>query len=249
VRKIHLQIHFRPQNGQLKLPIHYNYILQAAIYNSIDEEMAAFLHNKGYAFEKRVFKMFSFSQLRGLYALDKNNGKILFRNEISLTITSPLEEFCQSLVNVLLTRGSMRLGSSEVQMEKVYAEKLRIQGEAAKVLVLSPIVLYSTLLRPDGRKYTCYFQPGDPDYNELLDKNLRKKFQSFYGNKPPAGKISADPLGNQRMHIVNYRNTIIKGYSGKLALSGPQPLLQLAVDAGLGGKNSQGFGCVKPLQN
>lgn len=231
----------------MQLPIHYNHIVQAAIYSSIDDGMAAFLHNKGYTFEKRVFKMFSFSQLNGHYILDKNNGKIFFRDEISLTITSPLKEFCQSLVNVLLSRGSMRLGLSEVQMEKVYAEKLRIQGDAAKILVLSPVVLYSTLLRPEGRKYTCYYQPGDPDYNELLDKNLRKKFQSFYGNEPPVGKVSAAPLGRQRMHIVNYRNTIIKGYSGKLTLTGPQPLLQLAVDAGLGGKNSQGFGCIKPL--
>lgn len=231
----------------MQLPIHYNHIVQAAIYNSIDDELAAFLHNKGYTFEKRSFKMFSFSQLRGQYILDKNIGKINFRNEVNLTVTSPLDEFCQSLVNVLLSRGFMRLGSSEVQMEKVYAEKLRIQGESAKIMVLSPVVFYSTLLRPDGRKYTCYYQPGDPDYNELLDKNLRKKFQSFYGDEPPAGKVSAVPLGNQRMHIVNYRNTIIKGYSGKLALSGPQPLLQLAVDAGLGGKNSQGFGCIKPL--
>ncbi len=248
MRIIHLQIHFSAQNGQLQLPIHYNHVVQAAIYNSIDNELATFLHNKGYIFEKRVFKMFSFSQLRGSYILDKNNGKISFCNEISLRITSPLDEFCQSLVNILLTRGSMRLGSSDVKIEKVYAEKLHVKGEAAKVLTLSPVVLYSTLLRPEGTKYTCYYQPGDPDYNELLDKNLRKKFQSFYGEEPPAGKVRAVPLGSQRMHIVNYRNTIIKGYSGKLALSGPQPLLQLAVDAGLGGKNSQGFGCFKPLQ-
>ncbi|HHU75914.1 MAG TPA: CRISPR-associated endoribonuclease Cas6 [Firmicutes bacterium] len=244
---MHLQIYFRSQNGQLQLPIHYNHILQAALYNSISEELAAFLHNKGFVYEKRVFKMFSFSKLNGPYIFDKRNKRITFRDEISLTISSPLDEFYQSLANVLLSRGSMRLGYAEVQMEKVYAQKYHIQEDRIKVQALSPIVFYSTMIRPDGRKYTVYFQPGDPDYNDLLDKNLRKKFQSFYGKEPPDGKVSVVPLGNQRMHIVNYRNTIIKGYSGKLELSGPQPLLQLAVDAGLGGKNSQGFGCVRPV--
>jgi len=32
-----------------------------------------------------------------------------------------------------------------------------------------------------------------------------------------------------------------------LQLQGPQALLQLALDAGLGSKNSMGFGCVEPV--
>ncbi len=51
----------------------------------------------------------------------------------------------------------------------------------------------------------------------------------------------------QRMKIINYKDTIIKGYTGKLRLSGPKELLQLAVDGGIGSKNSQGFGCVEVI--
>lgn len=226
------------------MPIHYNHIVQAAIYHSIDVKLAAFLHEKGFQDGKRAFKMFAFSLLRGPYTIDKYNHSIKFTGEIQLTLSSPVDEFCQSLVNTLLTRGHIRLGEGEVIVEKVFAQKLPVEKEAVSILTLSPVVLYSTLLRPDGRKYTCYFQAGDPDYQKLLNSNLQNKYRAFYGTEPPTGEIQVKPLGRQRMNIVNYKGTVIKGYSGKLLLNGPVPLLQLAVDAGLGGKNSQGFGCV-----
>ncbi|MFZ3132612.1 MAG: CRISPR-associated endoribonuclease Cas6 [Desulfosporosinus sp.] len=40
---------------------------------------------------------------------------------------------------------------------------------------------------------------------------------------------------------------MIKGYSGMMELSGPSQLLQVAIDAGLGSKNSQGCGCLEMM--
>lgn len=226
------------------LPIHYNSIVQAAIYNTIDRDLATFLHEKGYVDGNRTFKMFAFSRLRGLFAIDKNKKSIRFKNAIKLTISSPMEQFCQSLANNLLAKGWLRLGKVETTVEKVYVQKQKVAKEKVFVKTLSPAVLYSTLLRPDGRKYTCYFQPGETDYDNLLTSNLQKKYRAFYQTEPPSGEVRAKALGRQRMNIINFKGTIIKGYSGKLLLTGPIPLLQLAVDSGLGGKNAQGFGCV-----
>ncbi|MHB1654582.1 MAG: CRISPR-associated endoribonuclease Cas6 [Desulfitobacteriaceae bacterium] len=39
----------------------------------------------------------------------------------------------------------------------------------------------------------------------------------------------------------------MKGYSGMMELSGPPPLLQVAIDAGLGSKNAQGCGCLEVM--
>lgn len=231
--------------GKLSLPIHYNHLVQGAIYHSVDSDLAKFLHDKGYVNGQRSFKMFSFSLLRGAYQLNKCQKTISFSGLVKLIITSPLDEFCQSLVNILLTRGNMRLGSKEMEVEKVFARKLLVEKEDIVARTISPVVLYSTLLRPEGRKYTVYFQPGDPDYNRLLNDNLRKKYQAFYGIEPPLGKVEARAIGLQKMSIIDYKGTVIKGYSGKLHLTGPVPLLQLAVDGGLGGKNSQGFGCLE----
>ena len=250
VIKIHLEIFLKPENQErLIMPIHYNYLVQSAIYNSIDAELACFLHEKGYTAEKRTFKMFSFSLLHGRYSIDKVNKTIEFEGEIKLTVSSPMDDFCQSLVNVLLTRGSIQLGTQQLQILKILAHNQVVKNEKVTVRTLSPVVLYSTLMRPDGRKYTVYFQPGDPDYERLLNENLYKKYRAFFGIEPPEEKVNVKPLGIQRMRIINYKNTIIKGYTGKLLLTGPIPLLQLAVDGGLGSKNSQGFGCVGVYEN
>jgi len=44
---------------------------------------------------------------------------------------------------------------------------------------------------------------------------------------------------------VKYKGTVIKGWMGIYRLKGAVSLLKMALDAGLGAKNSQGFGCVE----
>ena len=233
---------------ELNLPLHYNHLVQSAIYNSIDAELADFLHNEGYKHEKRTFKMFSFSRINGRFKRDPNKERIIFdEKKVCIVISSPIERFCESLMRTLLTRGKIRLGENELEVTKILVENYEVKNDQIKIQTLSPVVLYSTLLRPDGRKYTCYYQPLEPDYNRLLTENLQKKYTAFWGSEPPAAELDAQTIGTQRMHLVKYKGTIIKGYFGKLLLSGPQPLLQIAVNAGLGSKNSQGFGCIKVI--
>ena len=47
-----------------------------------------------------------------------------------------------------------------------------------EVRTYRPIVTYSTLLRPDGRKYTCYFQPGESDFQALGCREPRPEVQA-----------------------------------------------------------------------
>ncbi|MDN5332516.1 MAG: CRISPR-associated endoribonuclease Cas6 [Tepidanaerobacteraceae bacterium] len=47
---------------------------------------------------------------------------------------------------------------------------------------------------------------------------------------------------------VIYKDVIIKGWMGVYILKGDPVLLKIAYDAGLGSKNSQGFGCFEILE-
>ncbi|WP_296971843.1 CRISPR-associated endoribonuclease Cas6 [Tepidanaerobacter sp. EBM-38] len=240
------QIYFWPENGRtLILPIHYNHIVQAVIYDSLDKDISNFLHEKGFSYEKRSFKMFAFSRLMGTYEIDKGKEKIIFQGPVSLVVTSPYRYFCTSLANGLLLKSTVRLGNTNMQVTNVSFAKDMIYQDKIQIRTLSPIVVYSTLMRPDGRKYTCYFEPGEKDFDEIMEKNLRKKYIAFHKTEPPEGNIKLEPLRQPKLSIIKYKNTIIKGYSGRFILSGPAPLLQIAVESGLGSKNSQGFGCVE----
>lgn len=228
--------------------MHYNYIIQGLIYNSLNDDIAVFLHEKGFRNEKRSFKLFSFSRLQGDFILDKEKGKIKFKEPISLTISSPFKEFCSSLATGLLTNESVRIGNNQAEVIETIMENEIIKDNEIKIQTLSPIVVYSTFLRPDGRKYTCYFQPGEADYDELLSNNLKKKYKAFYKKDPPTGDVKIQALNQSKLSIINYKGIVIKGYSGRFILSGPVPLLQMAVDGGLGSKNSQGFGCIQVIK-
>lgn len=242
--KVHIYFSLRPV-GMLELPFSYNQIVQAAIYESIEPELATFLHEKGFESGNRAFKLFTFSRLYGEFEVDKDLNKIIFTNTINLVISSPFDRFCRSIINGILTGEHLRLGNYDVQVEKVAVQQFRVSEERVVLKTLSPIVAYSTFLRSDNRKYTCYFKPGEHNYNLLIENNLRKKYQAFYRNEAPAGEVKVGRFEVIRQNIINYKNFIIEGYSGKIEVTGPRELLQMAVDAGIGSKNSQGFGCVE----
>lgn len=105
MRTIHLTIFLKPVEEFIVLPIQYNHLVQAAIYNSIDAELAAFLHEKGFADGNRSFKLFAVSLLRGEFQIHKEASSISFKNAIQLTVSSPVDDFCQSLANILLKEG------------------------------------------------------------------------------------------------------------------------------------------------
>lgn len=228
------------------LPLHYNHIVQGFIYNMIDRELAEFLHGTGYG-SQRKFKMFCFSNIIGKPVIDKDNDNIIFKPPVKLEVSSPDERFCESFANTILKKEA-KLGKNVLEIESIEINRQDILDNKAVFRTLSPITAYSTLLRPDQRKYTCFFQPGEDDFNRIAEENLRKKYNAFTGLKPPDGKMVFKPLSQPRLHIINYKGFIIKGYTCKLSVEGPRELLQMAVDAGLGSKNSQGFGCVRLVE-
>lgn len=230
--------------NKFTFPIHYNHIVQSFVYNCFHKVLANFIHNEGYIVGSRTFKLFVFSRLIGEYQIDKAKGIITFGKKLNLMIASPIDEICHSLCNNLLNEPHLLLGSHPIIINKVDIQKQKIVADKIKIVTKSPITVYSTLLRPNGKKYTCYFQPGEKDFDRQITANLQKKFLAIYKREPPQGKINLSPLGYVKMNIIKYKEFVIKGYSGKFIMRGPTEILQTALDAGLGAKNSQGFGFI-----
>ncbi|NPV81706.1 MAG: CRISPR-associated endoribonuclease Cas6 [Firmicutes bacterium] len=240
-----LIVSLRVKGEPLTLPIHYNELVQGAIYTSLDEEIGDFIHDMGFVHEKRSFKLFTYSRLMGNYRVDSQVGKIQFVDSIRLVISSPIKVFCASILTRMIKDGHVRLGTRVVDVEGVEVGEPVVQQDRIRAHTLSPIVAYSTMYRADGRKYTCYFQPGEAEFADLVSNNLRKKYELVYRSDAPPETLVIRTLRQPRMNLLSYHGTIIKGYSCRLEISGPSALLQTAVDAGLGSKGSQGFGCIE----
>lgn len=247
MRGVFLRAYIKMRMGRsiLAIPINYNHLIQSAIYGALPEDFANHLHNEGYKSGKRVFKMFAFSRLLGRFNLDRTAGTIAFSEGVSLIITSPDTSFFLNLINNLLTKNHIRIGQAEFDIEEVHFDEPKVDGEVLTVRTLSPVVAYSTLLKPEGGKYTCYSQPGEREFERIITANLAKKYEAFYDLQAPKEEVKIKSLDRPRLNVTNYKGIVVKGYSCRLKLSGPRKLLQMALDAGLGSKNSQGYGCVE----
>ncbi len=231
------------------LPIDHNYTIQSFIYNSISPELAKKLHDTGFQVGKRRFKLFTFSRLMGKFLLEREKKEMVFESPFKIVISSALKQFIEEIGNEMLKREYFKIGRNRVRVNSVEVSDKTIENDKIKVKMLSPITIYSTLLRADGKKKTYYYSPFEKEFSELISQNAKKKFKAFYG-EDPKGDLHITPLkvsnGNQK--VVFYKGTVIKGWMGMYELSGDRDLIKLVYDTGIGGKNSQGFGCLEVVE-
>ena len=230
----------------LILPVHYNYYIQSFLYHHISQELGEFLHDQGFILGKRRFKMFTFSRLYGRYRIvDK---KIKFFSSVYLTVSSPLDRFVSELGNSLLRKDNLKLAGNIIHIESIRVHPEPDINDEIEIGMLSPVVVYSTLFTGDGKKKTYYYSPYEAEFSQLVDRNLRKKYEALYGKKPSGKKLELKTLGRVRNKILMYRGTVIKGWMGRFRLNGNKKLLKFAYDTGIGSKNSQGFGMFEVIE-
>lgn len=233
--------------SKINIPKSHNHILQGFIYTLLEPSLRGFLHNQGYAYEKRKFKLFTFSRLTGQF--ESFNNHFQFIPPVRLFISSPKSEILQSLADGLLKKEKFSLGGNELFIESVgVLPKLTFTQELI-IKMLSPVTVYSTLEKSDGSKKTYYYSPFEGEFNTLIQENLRKKYQAAYGKEPFERDFNIIPYKvrpwDEKIVIYNKKPkpTIIKAWMGIYKIAGSPQIVELAYDSGIGSKNSQGFGC------
>ena len=244
-----IRFEFELPDGRLQMPVHYNHLVQAMIYKNISPQLADFLHSKGFFYEKRQFKLFTFSKLMGKYRIQKDNShhsRIVFYSPIHFFLSAPFGQILQEFANQMVRGTTITLGgnllnlcSVQVLLPPVFKHKI------TRIKMLSPISVHSTVAKEDGSKKTYFYLPTEKEFSELVRKNLLKKYVSFLETYPEDTELSLRPLffsEKKNFHLVIYKDHVVKGYSGIYELVGSRELKQFAYDSGLGERNAQGFG-------
>lgn len=234
--------------GNIILPSNYHEILQAFIYNNIDAKLATFLHDKGYNYNSRNFKLFTFSAIISKGKL--KNGFFTFDESIKFYISSPLEKFIQSFKETICNNEFIFLKDNKLCLESLKIISSEVLSNNILVDILSPVVAYSTIIKENNKKFTQYFEPDDEFFCKNVTENLIKKHNLLYGKiEDDFESLSFKKIKFGKMQAHKYKGFVIKGYVGKLEITGDKRLLQVALDSGLGSKNSQGFGFINLLKN
>lgn len=178
--------------------------------------------------------------------MEKVKKTFVFQPPIELWVASPLKRFVQELSSGLLKKGTFRLGKEKLEVVQTEFLEPVLRSCQITVEMLSPLVVYSTVTK-DSRPFTYYYSPFEDKFPELVKNNLRKKYIIVYGQ--PDGdlefEIAPKRVEPNDFKIVTFKDTVIKGWLGRFDLSGSSLLLELALNCGLGSKNSEGFGFCK----
>jgi CRISPR-associated endoribonuclease Cas6 len=245
-----------------------------AVLADADKQYAEFLHAQGYQFSPtRRFKLFTFSDLIMPNArVDVQAGGLWVNSPhiewiVSFYIDKAAQHFIMGLFQdqrcvIASPRHRANPGRAEFIIERVEAVPVEVTSNKVLLRTLSPVVIAAK----DERGMDQYLHPADEQFGPLLVSNLLAKQASVqmatpagtalmdefdtssvtYRLLPNPGRNAAQP--KSRLLTIkegSREETKIKGYYNfQFELSGPSELLELAVLAGVGRYNSEGFGAV-----
>lgn len=242
-----------------ELPVNYQYYISSWIYNVIaqaDAGHSTFLHDRGYEFGFRTFKLFTFSHLDiRPFQIVGNKIRVL-GNEMILIVRFLVDASLETFVKGLFieqqgfigsgpNRVDFRVTSVDVIAKPQFKETMRYR-------CLSPMVVSTR--RDDGS--VAYLDPLDRRFASAFVQNLIRKHHavSVYNEIALEDDWSSYPFSLRVIGLPRKKGVTIKeglpdqtkviGHLFNFELRAPEILQEIGYYAGFGEKNSMGFGCV-----
>ncbi|PZN08870.1 MAG: CRISPR-associated endoribonuclease Cas6 [Bacillota bacterium] len=172
---------------------------------------------------------------------------IRFTGSVSFTLSSPYVPVIHAASSRALQLGALRLGGQVVEVEAVRFEELPPITPPLTLRARTPITVYSTVNRPDGSRFTYFFEPRSGEFERLVAENLVRKWEAFTGRPYEGPGVQIRWRGPARGHVTRFRHGVIKGFTGRFIIDGDPALIALGLEAGFGSKNAQGFGLCDPV--
>ena len=232
------------------LPNSYNKIIQGFLYSHASEEFIEKVHDGGINYENRYYKMFTFSRiLTGKF--EKVESGFNFYPPFTLIFSSILDDFVKDVIEGILKDKNLRLGQNEnLRLIKLTSEHFIDLNKKMKIEMLSPVTIYSTFEKENGKKHAHYYNPREKEFSKQLNNNAVRKYEAYYDKEYSGEGIKIKPVKvdeKKNKNIIMYHGGAIVGWDGIYELSGDPELIKITYDTGLGSKNSQGFGCWKKI--
>jgi CRISPR-associated endoribonuclease Cas6 len=237
-----LRIKVELESNKTYLKFVYKYQMQGVIYDLLSDKFNE-LHDKGIYYNKKNFKPFNFSDIFTKKYEIKEDGLIL-SNESWFYFSSPFKDITDEFANKLIEKGEIRIGNNLFNIKSI---KIILYNLESKNLFkcLSPITVYNTA-KINNKIKTIYYKPNDREFKELVENNIKNKSRIL--------DISIDRLeflpekfSIKNEKIINYKNTIIKGWTGIYRINANEEIKKMIMDWGIGTKNSQGFGMMEVI--
>ena len=224
---------------KLVLPLAYHHMIQAIIYRNLNPAFgySRYIHDDGIGEGERSYKFFTFSLLRGKYEI--RDGKIIFRDEVSFELRSP-DLFMLKMTAENLSERGIRYGKQYYPDVDIFFSDACVESSRILIRMISPLSVHST---DENTGKTHFYSPDEEDFSEMVSDNFIRKYMACYGVVPSEGiEIRPVKVTGKDKYVTKYKNFYITGWNGEYELRGRRKYLDFLYHAGLGSRNSQGFG-------
>lgn len=233
------------------MPIDYQYFQSAIIYRILqnaDSEYSEWLHENGFMLQSgKQFKLFSYSPFKVEKRRIIGDRLFVLCDNIEWQISFLPEKTTQKFVNgVFMNSAPIQICDRKSGVEyNVRGVELMEEPNFSREMEYS---LMSPLYIKNERNE--HLSPYRDEATEILIRQLRDKYQSFYGDVY-TGEIKIDFTGEEKQKRVTIKGgspqeSFIKCFSGvNLHLVADSVIQNLVFNTGIGNLTSMGFGCVK----
>lgn len=251
-----IRIEVQSALGKFILPQGYNPYVQGLVNACIPEDIK--WSGIATGTEEAHFKLFTFSQLyaktveridvaprEGADGDARVQYQLVFSSPVWFYLSSPSPEFIQALSPRLEQAHDLHLERNLVQSVRVSTARVPAfpaHGVTTwRIRTISPVTVYQSESKDSNS--ARYFAPDDPLFSKIILDNAVRKYYAWTQEKAPSDGFAITCLDHTpHLAIVNFKDTPVRGYTGRFQLVGDIRLLSFLYESGLGGKNSHGFG-------
>ncbi|ADI02104.1 CRISPR-associated endoribonuclease Cas6 [Syntrophothermus lipocalidus] len=236
-------------DGPIKLPWNYLHLLHGYLYAAITRtypDVGVFLHEQGFVVEDHKYKMLVFSRLFPKKAAGIDDGLIL-QPPFHWWVSSPLSPAMEALAATMLKEGTALIGGVELRIKKIEAEPVPEFTGRVLCEMISPLIASTGIVR-NRKLHKRFLLPSEPDFWRVVEDNLRRKAVALGLSVVHTDEMKFEVIGNWKSRLFEAQGTWVRGYEGSFIIMGAEKLFALAYEAGLGERNSQGFGMFRVVE-
>ena len=241
------------------LPINYNYLISAWIYKTLgnaDQEFANWLHENGFGFGGKKYKLFTFSSLQPQwFDIDpKRQLFILSKPPTVLELSFFVDETLKHLITGLFQNQKFSLGDLNHQVDFEVSAIEILQNPAftntMRFKTMTPVFISQNV---EGDKNGQFLSPEDESYEAIFFQNLQRKISALNYSTGPLENLvfshSFRLLSRPRSKMLHIKGSNKRGYLYDFEITAPVEMIEMGYFAGFGGQNSAaGMGMVRRLR-
>lgn len=223
----------------------YGRMIQGALYACWADSLPL-LHDVGYpALESpgadhgmpKTFRLFTFGPIERAKRVDPRRKALIVEGAFSFEVRSPVDALIDAVNEYLCRTGEISLGRDVFPIDMLEERRRTYFPSRGVISMRSPLTVHTTT--EDG--HTRYYSPVEKDFVPLVQENLRLRARAFRLGDP--GELQLLPLeASLKKRVSTFKGIYVTGWTGQFVIAAPRTTVEFLYYAGLGARNSQGYG-------